>query len=105
MDPASEKPAKVKKPRKSRAKVMDEVYPVENKDYYVVRLDANDMCSPGWIMQSMYRSNISKDEAKRALDGLKAGHRNLQPSRSFWKRTWIVYPGERPNKKWGKVCP
>ena len=80
-------------------------FPVENVDYWVLRQERGTMCPPGYIHYSVTRSQITKSVIKMVFENLKSGMRKPASSRDFWTQTWLVYPGPKPDKKWGPRVP
>lgn len=82
-------------------KTKTEEWPVENKDYYVVRVHQGKTAAPGWVFRASTRSGLTKERLIIALSNPKLGALAHMP----YYGMWYVYPGAKPNKKWGPVCP
>lgn len=76
-------------------------YPVQNKDYYILTFKYGDWAYPGYVTSSMRKTNLTP---ARIIEYLKGGARGKSEI-VISTRRYYVYPGERPNPKWGPVCP
>ncbi len=80
-------------------------FPVEDVDYWIHRQEKNVPCAPGHIHRASTRSVITKTVMKQVFENLKAGLVRPKTSTTYWTQTWIVYPGPKPDKKWGPRVP
>jgi hypothetical protein len=90
-----------------RVQVMEKLqeFPVENVDYWIWRQEKNTLCSPGFIHRASSRSQITKSVMKQVFENLKTGLVRPYQATTYWSQTWLVYPGPKPDKKWGPRCP
>lgn len=74
-------------------------FPVENVDYYVQRYLAYTPIMSGYITYT----TVNKPTKAVILKALA----DPQPKKGvvFPFKAYMVYPGPKPDKKWGKVCP
>lgn len=88
-------------------KAAEKAWPVENKDYYLVRIPVGRKIPRGYL--TTYQT---KEEASKYVLALMTGYKQgshvpqKQDGRGpYYQSVYAVYPGVKPDKKWGPVCP
>lgn len=98
--------AEIRKLKGKKKPVVELPWPVENKDYYILRLATGDPFPDNWVLQSNMKSLITRERVVQAMQNVKSGLlRPSGPGRTPWKRTWVVVLGAKPDPKWGPVMP
>jgi hypothetical protein len=88
---------KIKKARKTP------VYPHLDRDYYWLKVEAPNAAPRGWVM-ALGTIKISKSDIKFYLENTTSypGRASQKQIRGF---QYYLYRGERPDPKWGELCP
>lgn len=76
----------------------------EVAEYHTVRVKRGGVAFSGWLTHSPNHVYI-KQHAAELIAAWKRGALLTQPAMSMYSNTWVLYPGPKPNKKWGPVCP
>ena len=80
--------------------------PVPNVDYYIVCYKAGDLVPRGWLQRRETKSGFTREVVSSLL--VAAERRIINPcpdNKPAVNRRYYLYPGQRPDKKWGPVCP
>lgn len=94
----------IKEKTEKKLKVAKDVWPVKNKDYYILRVERGNFAPPGFIVRVARKSYFARD----TIINLLKGPYNLDLRRyevRANKVEWFMYPGEKPNPRWGQICP
>lgn len=94
---------KALKKLKKQAEALE--WPVENVDYHLVRYKKTDRINAGWLFNAYTRRELSKTTIISVFQQYKNGNRKAQQAMPCLWTGWYVYPGPKPDKKWGPVCP
>lgn len=73
--------------------------PVLNVDYHVVRYKGHTTIPKGWVMRRSSRNAITAEYVQVAL------RQGPQEAYVVSSAQWAVFPGPKPDKRWGPVCP
>lgn len=79
----------------------DAQYPVEGKDYYIERVKVGDTAMSGWVGRYRKKSSFTRDNILTCLKTVQPREKLYNP----WYVHYFLYPGPKPDKKWGPVCP
>lgn len=95
---------KLKKRRASLTKKDRTVF--EAPHYYLLKMRKGDTVPAGWIYNSYFRDTYTEATVKQVIDQLKAGARKIVLTQSIcYNPSWYLYPGPRPDPRWGVVSP
>lgn len=75
-------------------------YPVENKDYHVQRYKYGEAIRPGYYFTVVKKRNVYAN-IKSYVGREASGNIRL----CAYTVVYAAYPGPKPDKKWGPVCP
>jgi hypothetical protein len=87
------------------SKTKDKEYPVENVDYHLVRVGTGQQVPQGWLSYKRLKAYWDKPTVLSYLAKYKNKEMSPQPSLMVWSSCWALYPGVRPDKRWGPVTP
>jgi len=76
-----------------------------NVDYHVVKYTHGQYVPAGWLSRSVYKSYVQGGSARPYLDQHKENKAVNESTVCNALSVWYLYPGPRPNPKWGPVCP
>lgn len=100
-------------------KTKEGAWPVEDVDYHLVRLKRGVPAYSGYLAVYQKRSSITREVMAELLTDYEADKNKPAAEDDGWLFTtkpkkggkvypvgvWLIYPGRRPDKKWGPICP
>lgn len=75
-------------------------FPRENKDYYIQMHKSGETARPGWLVVKAKKSQFTREALLEGMQRNPAKH----PQRCY-RRLYFLYPGPKPDPKWGPVTP
>lgn len=74
--------------------------------YYIERVQKGGTARAGWLYSSYKRSLLTSELIKSVIEQFKDGKRILEPKRlCIYSSEWFLYPGPKPDPRWGPVSP
>lgn len=73
--------------------------PVETR-YHLVRMKGDETAPAGWLLRGRTKAYFSDARIEEALGNPRPGN-----AQRIYIVCWYMYPGPKPDKKWGPVCP
>lgn len=91
---------------KKKTKETNDAWPVKDKDYYVLRVKRGQKIFKGWLTHDY--SPLTRGQIILNLGEFAAGIKKPQGNGNevaMFESRYVLYPGPRPDKKWGPICP
>lgn len=89
-----------------RPQDVDDQWPKKDRDYHIIRVGAVKPVPSGWLYSYTTRTNFTRARIVHYLSQYMAGA--LHPQAGITNGIfiqWYLYPGPKPAKRWGEVCP
>jgi hypothetical protein len=92
MGNTSEELKEIKKRAKEKKKV--------DTRYHLMRVKQGEVAPAGWLSRARTKAYFSDAKIEYALTNPMPGK-----AQHTYIASWYMYPGPKPDKKWGPVCP
>jgi hypothetical protein len=69
--------------------------------YYLVRVKAGEVAPSGWLARARTKTYFTPARIEDYLNIF----REAGKAQHVYVGSWYMYPGMKPDKKWGPVCP
>ncbi len=73
--------------------------------FHLIRFKAGSTVPAGWLWHAAKRAHFTADRVEAILYDTATGRRGIGERRNASYTEWYMFPGKKPDPKWGQVCP